>query len=277
MSAYLFYSPKFRPLSISGAILPGAKLTFYKTGTTTKADTYSDSTLETENTNPVVADSAGEFDAIYLDPAITYRAILTDEDDVELWDIDPLAPARDYPPGTILMFYGTETELEAAYPPAQWQQLNGNNGAPDIRDRFPIGKSSTIDVGDTGGSIAAATTSAAGGHDHGGETGGHSLTEAELAAHSHGGWYNTGFERGISQSVPGSTDRSGVVIPGKTRNDSAVLDSTGNSAEATDGLTNDAGDGDAHKHSITEVDDHTHTVTVTPPYLGLFFIMRRSD
>jgi hypothetical protein len=38
-----------------------------------------------------VADSAGQFPAIYYDPAITYRLVLTESDDTELDDVDPVS------------------------------------------------------------------------------------------------------------------------------------------------------------------------------------------
>lgn len=273
MSAYLFYTPQFRPLSPSGEILPGAYIQFYAAGTTTPADVYADADLDTKLTNPVVADSSGEFAAIYLDPTTTYRAQLYDADDVLIWDIDPLAPPRDEPPGTVKMFYGTEQALEAAYPPALWQKLDGNNGAPDIRDRVPIGVSSTIAPGDKGGSSDAVTTSAAGGHDHGGSTGSHALTKAQMPVHSHDGYYNAGFER---DPPPTITDghHTGVVIPGTTQNNHGTTDTTLNSESAK--LTQDAGEGEGHSHGITAAGNHTHTVVATPPYLGLWFVMRRA-
>lgn len=270
MSAYLFYSPQFRPLSISGDILPGAKLQFYESGTTTPADVYSDADLTTPLANPVVADSSGEFPPIYLDPAVTYRAILSDEDDVQLWDIDPLAPARDYPPGTILMFYGSEQELEAAYPPSLWQRLDGNNGAPDMRDRFPVCVSSTLSPGDTGGS-ASGTTSAAGGHDHGGATSETVLTADNMPVHHHRLFVTN---NNISSQGDGWMKAGTRGIPGEDVGPFAYREDS----ETGDQLVEDTGeaDPDGHDHDITEESDHTHTVSTVPPYLALWFIMRRS-
>lgn len=270
----LFTSPVYRPLSVSGEILPGATLTFYESGTTTKVDVYADAGLQTPLSNPVVADSAGEFVPIYLDPTVDYRALLHDEDDVLLWDVDPLAPARDFPPGTVMWFHGTEEARDAAYPPNLWQVLDGNNGTPDGRDRFPIIAGGDYESGDTGGGTGS-TTGAAGGHDHGGATGGHSLTIAELPAHAHGGWYNTGYERGIP---PTGADRSGPVIPGVTARDGNQGDTTVNSTLSSndDPITGEVGEDDPHDHSITAVGDHTHSVDVTPPYVALWALMRRS-
>ncbi len=57
----------------------GSKLFFYQTGSSTPQNTYQDIDLTTAHANPVVADSAGYFAPIYLDPSLPdYRVTLTD-------------------------------------------------------------------------------------------------------------------------------------------------------------------------------------------------------
>ena len=65
---------------LNGHPLPGAKMYFYESGTVTPKDTYSDEALTTPNTNPVIADSQGQFGDIFLSGA--YSCKLTDADDV---------------------------------------------------------------------------------------------------------------------------------------------------------------------------------------------------
>jgi hypothetical protein len=65
---------------LNGHPLPGAKMYFYEPGTSTPKDTYSDEALTTPNTNPVIADSQGQFGDIFLSG--NYRVNLTDADDV---------------------------------------------------------------------------------------------------------------------------------------------------------------------------------------------------
>jgi len=84
-----FISPREQVFDANGHPLSGAKLYFYTTGTTTPEDTFSDPALSTPNANPVVADSAGRFGSIYLDPAVTYKAVLKDSADVTIWTADP--------------------------------------------------------------------------------------------------------------------------------------------------------------------------------------------
>ena len=273
-AAYLFAEPTARPLTPSGEIMPGARLTFYRSGTTTLATIYADAELTTPLGNPLEADASGRFVPIYLHPLTTYRVLLHDADDVLVYDVDPYAPPRDYPPGTVMFFHGTEQERDEAYPPELWQVLDGNNGTPDGRDRFLRLAGGSLDSGDTGGS-ASPTTSAAGAHDHGAVTDSTTLTTAQIPSHSHGGYHNTGFERGIAQSAPVGTQRSGVIIPGVTHNDAGSTDTVGNSAQA-DGLTTSTGGGQGHTHGISAAPDHTHTVDVSPPYVALWALMRKA-
>jgi hypothetical protein len=69
--------------------LPFAKLTFSRTGTATLQDTYTDADLQVAHTNPVVADAAGVFEPIYLDPTLPdYRVKLTTTADVLIYQVD---------------------------------------------------------------------------------------------------------------------------------------------------------------------------------------------
>lgn len=53
----------------------GDRLFFYEPGTTTPRNTYTTSALSVANSNPLVANSAGLFGAIYLDPALAYKVV----------------------------------------------------------------------------------------------------------------------------------------------------------------------------------------------------------
>lgn len=79
----LFTSPRFVALSSTNALLPGARLYFRQTGTSTPQNTYQDEALTVPHANPVIADGAGVFAPIYLDPSLPfYRVILADSADV---------------------------------------------------------------------------------------------------------------------------------------------------------------------------------------------------
>jgi len=84
----LFTLPGQTPLN-AGSTVPGGKLYFYQTGTTTPQNTYTTEALSVANANPVIADANGLFPAIYLDPTLpSYRATLKTAADVQIaqWD-----------------------------------------------------------------------------------------------------------------------------------------------------------------------------------------------
>ncbi len=87
--AKLFTDAFFTALDSNGNPISGAKWNFYRTGTSTRQDTFTDNALTTKHANPVVADSAGRFAPIYLS-AIDYKAELTNAADVVIKTIDPV-------------------------------------------------------------------------------------------------------------------------------------------------------------------------------------------
>ncbi len=94
MAGNLFYLPKQIPLN-SGVVVPGAKATFSKTGTSTLQNTFTDILLATPHANPVVADSDGVFAPIYFDPSfVDYRLKLTDSSDVLIYQVDDVPASQ---------------------------------------------------------------------------------------------------------------------------------------------------------------------------------------
>lgn len=73
-----------------GVFAPGAKAYFYKTGTTTAVTTYSDSGYTTPHANPVVADAAGVFPAVFYSGVDDVKAVITDASDATISTIDPV-------------------------------------------------------------------------------------------------------------------------------------------------------------------------------------------
>lgn len=79
------------------AALAGGKLYSFAAGSATPLVTYTDSTLGTPNTNPVVLDANGEA-SVWLDPTLNYKFILQDSSGVQQWSVDQVAGA----PGSAL-------------------------------------------------------------------------------------------------------------------------------------------------------------------------------
>lgn len=77
----------------NGDPLAGGKIYTYTAGTSTPANTYTDSSLLVANTNPIILDSAGRC-VIYVDPPDALKVIVTDSDDVTLFTQDNISPAQ---------------------------------------------------------------------------------------------------------------------------------------------------------------------------------------
>jgi hypothetical protein len=98
MSAVRF---KDLPRALDGSSLsPGATLAFYVPATLTPRSTYADGARTVSSPNPITADAAARLQPFWLDPALEYRAILTDADGVEIYDEDPVG-----------VFPGTDTGI----------------------------------------------------------------------------------------------------------------------------------------------------------------------
>jgi hypothetical protein len=72
---------KYHSTKADGSDNSGGKVFTYVAGTTTPQATYTTAALTTPNTNPVILDSTGRA-SIYLDPALSYKFVVTDSADV---------------------------------------------------------------------------------------------------------------------------------------------------------------------------------------------------
>ncbi len=87
----LFFIPKAVRIDSNGAPYAAAEANFYLTTTTTPTNTYTTNARGTPHANPVISDAGGQFPAIYLDPAITYRCIIKKTGaGATIDDIDPV-------------------------------------------------------------------------------------------------------------------------------------------------------------------------------------------
>lgn len=97
----------------NGAPVAGGKLFFYASGTTTDAPVYADEDLSTPHPQPVVANSAGRFPAIFLDEGAPspYRVKIKDADDALIADYDPINAAGSVGAGQLQAGAVTEPKL----------------------------------------------------------------------------------------------------------------------------------------------------------------------
>lgn len=125
----LFTLPQVVGLSATNQLLPGAKLYFRISGTSTPQNVYQDIDLTVPHANPVIADGAGVFAPIYLDPGLpSYRVILTDSADVT----QPGYPIDNYPSNQSA---GQTYRLAATAPELVFEQTNATSGNKKWRIR----------------------------------------------------------------------------------------------------------------------------------------------
>ena len=84
--------PVFQGFDDNGDPLDGGLLYAYVAGTSTLLDTFSEVTLTTQNTNPVVLNAAGRA-TIYLTPATSYKLVLKTAAGVSVWSQDNVTVA----------------------------------------------------------------------------------------------------------------------------------------------------------------------------------------
>ena len=91
------------------------------------------------------------------------------------------------PKGIIAMWYGASNII-----PSGWAICDGNNGTPDLRDKFIVGAGNSYSVNATGGEAT------------------HKLTVSEMPSHSHSIKRQTGSWGGTYTAIEASTDTSSI-------------------------------------------------------------------
>ena len=151
------------------------------------------------------------------------------------------------PPNIMARWHGSIATI-----PAGWILCDGQNGTPDLRDKFVVGAGGEYDVGETGGALT---------HGHISDLAAHALTIAEMPAHRHhvvvDALGNNNLTAGTSLSVQRSAG-------GDTE---YVLNSA--PGEPSIGRTSQMGEGTPHDHALT-IDSANHL----PPYYALAYIMK---
>lgn len=131
------------------------------------------------------------------------------------------------PSGTIVMFHGSTI-------PTGWAICNGQNGTPDLRDRFIVGAGKSYNPGATGGSdTVTLTTSQMPSHNH---------SDAASSISLNNGYGSAGYGSSWCVSI-GNYKSAGTLmsVPGKVNIGSS-------------------GSGEPHENR--------------PPYYALYFIMK---
>jgi hypothetical protein len=210
------------------------------------------------------------------------------------------------PSGIVALWSGSPASI-----PGGWVLCDGNNGTPDLRDRFVVGAAGAYSVGDTGGaashthlvSMGGNATDSAGAHTHAlsGSTdpeashthGVGSFVTASAGAHTHsGGTLQFGRQVDFGSSSSGTVGPWIISVFSGTSSSpkfnvlwAGATDSTGSHTHT---ITGTSGPGSAHSHTLTSASAalagaHTHTISFSvtsasadsrPPYYALCYIMK---
>lgn len=182
--------------------------------------------------------------------------------------------ATQLPRGIITMWSGATNAV-----PSGWALCDGNNGTPNLKDRFIVGAGQSYGVGNTGGNwtqTPSVWTNAAG---TGIQVAGTAINTSQMPWHTHSGSVGSDASIQVQDSIQSSSagewladDSFGSVgwSPSPVRKPlkefSASLSISG------------TGGNQPHYHGVTD-NGHAHTaaasaIDVRPPYYALAFIMK---
>ena len=150
-------------LGTTGLPLSGGKIYTYQAGSSTPLATYTTVDGTIANANPIILGTDGRTPSeIWLTYGYNYKFILQDSVGSTIATYDNLygilgtipAASSTLPTGMILLWSGAVGSIPSGY-----YLCDGNNGTPDLRNRFLIGAGNTYSVNQTGGSADAIVVS----------------------------------------------------------------------------------------------------------------------
>ena len=256
-------APKAQFLDANGQPLVGGMVYTYAAGTTTPLATYTDSTGNSANSNPIILDGRGEC-SIWFAAGSTYKIKLTDNTGVEIYTVDNIANTGAISGGTIVSssivnstvsggsvtsasisggtmdgaIIGATTPSSAVFTTfsGTWASLPAGTRMLFVQSAAPTGwtKSITDDnkalrivSGTAGSGGSVAFTTAFSSQAISGTVDGHVLTEAQIPSHTHS--YTAG---GGVIGVAAGTSYNVLWSPG-----GATTGATGGANAHTHGLT----------------------------------------
>ena len=225
----------------TGLPLAGGQLYCYQAGSSTPLNTYTTSSGNIANTNPVILGSDGKLpNELWLQYGYSYKFILEDANSniVDTYDniagiitsIPTTSPA--VPSGCILIWSSSTGSI-----PSGFLLCDGTNGTPDLRNSFILGAGNSYTVGQTGGS-----------------------TDAIIVAHTHTAT-STVTDPGHSHSYTAPNQNSSTPSGGFP----CTTTTTGTTSTATTGIT---------VATINQSTGTSGTNANMPPYYALAYIMK---
>lgn len=184
--------------------------------------------------------------------------------------------ATQLPRGIITMWSGATNAV-----PSGWALCDGNNGTPNLKDRFIVGAGQSYGVGNTGGNwtqTPSVWTNAAG---TGIQVAGTAINTSQMPWHTHSGSVGSDASINTDQQTQdigasGAWLNSGLFAGGSN---GAAFRVRKPLQEFSASLSiNGTGGNQPHYHGVTD-NGHAHTaaasaIDVRPPYYALAFIMK---
>lgn len=217
-------------LGTTGLPLSGGKIYTYQAGSSTPLATYTTINGTIANANPIILGTDGRTpNEIWLTYGYNYKFILQDSVGSTIATYDNLygilgtipAASSTLPTGMILLWSGAIGSIPTGY-----YLCDGNNGTPDLRDRFLVGAGNTYSVNQTGGSADAIVVS----HTHTATSAstvtdpGHNHTASGATAPPYSAGGNAVFSLA---TVTTSTSTTGITVATTTTNATAGTSGTG--------------------------------------------------
>lgn len=182
--------------------------------------------------------------------------------------------ATQLPRGIITMWSGATNAV-----PSGWALCDGNNGTPNLKDRFIVGAGQSYGVGNTGGNwtqTPSVRTNAAG---TGIQVAGTAINESQMPWHTHSG--SVGSDASIQVQASIQSSGAGEWLADDTFGSKGWTPSPIRKPlkEFSASLSiNGTGGNQPHYHGVTD-NGHVHTaaasaIDVRPPYYALAFIMK---
>jgi microcystin-dependent protein len=182
--------------------------------------------------------------------------------------------ATQLPRGIITMWSGATNAV-----PSGWALCDGNNGTPNLKDRFIVGAGQSYAVGNVGGSITqtpSVWTNAAG---TGINVAGTAITKDQMPWHTHsvsvGSDASVTTQRSVQEMYDGEWLSAGHFYATNWSSTTARKPLKEFSASLS---INGTGGNQPHYHGVTD-NGHAHTaaasaIDIRPPYYALAFIMK---
>lgn len=182
--------------------------------------------------------------------------------------------ATQVPRGIITMWSGATNAV-----PSGWALCDGNNGTPNLKDRFIVGAGQRYAVGNVGGSITqtpSVWTNAAG---TGINVAGTAITKDQMPWHTHSGSVGSDASVTTQRSVQEMYDGAWLSAGHFYATNGSPTTARKPLKEFSASLSiNGTGGNQPHYHGVTD-NGHAHTaaasaIDVRPPYYALAFIMK---